>query len=86
MNVVRRVVDAIRHPGEYPHQRARRRWMAVLDETNPRPMAVPAQRRVDTVCRCGHTYAEHVVVSAAQATCTREDTCVMFRPERVVVS
>jgi hypothetical protein len=85
MNIIQRAIDAVRHPGEYPNQRARRRWMATLDRTIPAPMAVP-QRRVDVVCRCGHTYSQHVVVSAAQATCGEEDTCIMFRPDRVVVT
>ncbi len=86
MNAAQRIFDAIKHRGEYPHQRARRRWLAVLAEGEPVMQARPVVRRVDVQCRCGHVYTEHLVVSAAQAACTMACTCIMFRPEKVVVS
>jgi hypothetical protein len=86
MNIIQRIVDGRRHRGEYPAQRARRRWLHVLAQGEPVQQARPVQARVDIVCRCGHTRTEHVVYSAGQAACTEACACIIFRADRVRVS
>lgn len=48
MNALARLVDRLRHPAEYPDQRAYRRWRGFLDSQAPAPPYVLTSARVTT--------------------------------------
>jgi hypothetical protein len=79
----------LRHPGEYPEQRLRRRWLATLaehDSTLPDPYpAINADRSVTRVCQCSHTEGRHAVSRfVPDWPCVTCD-CARFRPVKVQI-